>query len=972
MLNQNHNDIAIIGMDCLFPGANGLMNFWDLLLEGRDAIKTIPNNRWAHLSDETRDTYSFKGGVVDEMGYFDFDFFGITEREAKRIDPQQRVILHTAWRAIEDAGINPGELRGTDTAVFIGVMGNEWIKELYSNPSKVDVHAGTGNGYSIIANRLSYYFDWHGASMAIDTACSSSLTALDLACQQLQLGKTSLALVGGVNAIISPVLNNFYQAAGLAASNGCCKSFGSDSDGIGRGEGAGVVVIKRLEDALKDSDSIYAVIKGSAINHDGLSNGMTAPNRWQQERVLEKAYKGARIQPSDVTYIEAHGTGTRLGDPIEANALMKIVGEKSTNNPICYMGSVKSNLGHLEGAAGIAGIIKAALSIYFRQIPPSLHFGKGNPYIDFKKSRLKVATQQVEWPMPEIRLAGVSAFGLGGSNAHVVLSNAPKFTEKVSEIDKPVLIKLSAKTHRSLECYKQDLRQYIDSSVNICLYNLANTMNISRCDFLYRHTIVANSLEDLSGKLNSEKTAAKPTLLKKQKICFMFTGQGSQRNGMGKALYEYFPIFRETVDLCDSFAQPYINISIKEIMFNSTSDLLQRPEFTQIGLFIFEYALATLWMSFGVKPNILLGHSLGEYVAVCVAGALQLEDAIKLVCTRGKLTAELPATGKMLAVRANKEKILEILHQNSIEVDFAAVNSPVHTVLSGPGEVIRQAKDILEHNHFLVRELKVAQAFHSSCMEPMLDKLHKEMEAINVGLLDMPVISNVTASEFMGTEKFDADYVCKHLRSTVQFSDSVEQAVKLGSTIFIEIGPAQVLSVLAKQSAMDQSANFLVSVSSVEDELKDLLAAVGNAYEIGLDINWNELSDHSFQKLHGIPGYHFDGKEFWLGLEKIDIRPKKDNITMLSPQKPKDSELFDSVVEIIAKLAEVDKETITLETNFKTDLNFDSLILMQLKVKLDQQIDGFKRVSIRDLVDVNTVKDLVDIACASCSTAVGE
>ena len=664
--NAKTEPIAIVGMSCRFPGgANDPEKYWQLLSDGVDAITEVPPLRW-HLDDHydpNPDTagkmYTRYGGFLDQVDQFDAQFFGISPREAVRIDPQQRLLLEVSWEALEKAGLIPNQLAVSQTGVFVGITTNDYARLLMpaGNLEQIDAYYLTGNPLNAVAGRLSYTLGLQGPCMAIDTACSSSLVAVHLACQSLRNEECDRALAGGVNLILSPENTIALSQAKMMAPNGRCKTFDAEADGIVRGEGCGVLVLKRLKDAVAEGDNILAVIRGSAVNQDGASSGFTVPNKSAQEALIRQALSRAKVEPSAVDYIEAHGTGTSLGDPIEVRALGAVLGKGRCATQPLLIGSVKTNIGHLESAAGVAGLIKVVLSLQHQQIPAHLHFQQPSPYINWDELPISVTTQATPWHRGEKpRIAGVSAFGASGTNAHVVLEEAP--TQKIPEsVDRPWhLLTVSAKSKEALEELAASYQQHLAANPALALGDICHTSNTGRGQFKHRLTVLASSTTDASAKLAAFCRGEEvPEILSGQartklpKIAFLFTGQGSQYVGMGKQLYEQSPVFRAEIDHCAQILDTQLDKSLLSVL---DSSLIDQTAYTQPALFALEYALFQLWKSWGIVPSVVMGHSVGEYVAACVAGVFSLEDGLKLIAARGRLMQQLPQSGQMVAVMA--------------------------------------------------------------------------------------------------------------------------------------------------------------------------------------------------------------------------------------------------------------------------------------------------------------------------------
>ncbi|PNW56872.1 UNVERIFIED_CONTAM: hypothetical protein BEN50_07680 [Euhalothece sp. KZN 001] len=731
--------VAIIGESCRFPQAENPEDFWELLSKGKDAIE-----------ESYRTSIQTQGGFLSDIASFDAAFFRITPREAQQLDPQQRLLLTVTWEALERAGIAPSSLAGSNTGVFIGISSNDYF-QLQSN---IDAYTATGNAHSIAANRISYFLDLQGPSVAVDTACSSSLVAVHLACRSLQQEDCDLAIIGGVNVILTDALNQGLTAGNMLAEDGRCKTFAASADGYGRGEGCGVVILKRVRDL--DSDRALAVIQGTAINQDGRSNGLTAPNGRSQQAVIKQALANAKATPDQIGYIETHGTGTPLGDPIEVSAIQAVLATGERETP-CLISSVKTNISHLEAAAGIAGLIKVSQCLQHQVIPPHLHFEALNPHLQLDTNLIHIPTKSHPWS-PKQPLIGVSSFGFGGTNAHLIVAPSPSPLQPKTEIDRSChLFTLSAKTETALQTliqrYQAFLKTHSPSLTDLCF-----TANLGRSHFSHRLAVTAKTLEELQAKLDrvSVHSIDQNT---SPKIAMLFTGQGSQYPKMGEQLYETQPLFRNILDRCDQ-ALP---ISLVTILHSEETSLIDQTEYTQPILFAFEYALAQLWQSWGIKPDLVCGHSIGEYVAACLAGTFSLEDGLKLVTARGKLMASVTTEGEMHAVFTEETTVRNVL-TNYSEVDIAAINTPQQVVISGEKTAIASVLNELHSDGIKTKPLQVSQAFHSPLMNPILEAFRSIAAEINFSPLTIPLVSNITGTvQEIGTV-LDADYWCQHLR----------------------------------------------------------------------------------------------------------------------------------------------------------------------------------------------------------------
>lgn len=912
--------IAIIGIGCRFPQANNPEAFWHLLREGGDAIIEVPPERWdvdALYDPEPGTSGKMNtrwGGFLENVERFDPEFFGISPREAERMDPQQRLFMEVGWEALENAGIAPDQLSGSQTGVFVSIASISYDRFLFKGVkdlSLVSAYDGTGTTFSLAANRLSYLLNLRGPSMAIETACSSSLVSVHLACQSLRSKESNLCLVGGVNLVLSPELNVIFSQARMMSADGRCKTFDAKADGYVRGEGCGIVVLKRLSDAQRDGDRIQAIIRGTAVNQDGQSNGITAPNGPSQQAVIRQALKNAKVNPAQISYVEAHGTGTALGDPIEVKSLKRVLMKDREPDQPCYLGSVKTNIGHLEAAAGVAGLIKVVLSLQHQEIPPNLHFQQLNPYISLKKTTFSIPTERQSWNCSGSRLAGVSAFGFGGTNCHVIVEEAPKFKVVSNHNERPLhLLTLSAKSELALRALASKYQTYLQSHSESSLADISFTANTGRSHFEYRLAIVSESREQLGEQLDVFVTGGETVGLasgkirgkKREAVAFLFTGQGSQYVGMGKQLYETEPTFRAAINQCNQILAPHLKTPLIEVLYpnhpesNQTEksndhlisldsdfesltrgdklpiapskpEALNETAFTQPALFALEYALATLWQSWGVKPTAVMGHSVGEYVAACVAGVFSLEDGLKLIAARARLMQELPQEGEMVAVFAEESKVRTMIEPYHPHVAIAAINGPELTVISGQRDFVLAVITDSEEQGIKTKKLQVSHAFHSPMMEPMLAAFRRIAEEITYSPPQLSLISNVTGKQ-VATEVATAEYWCSHILQPVRFYASMDNLVEQGYEVFLEIGPKPTLLGMGRYCLLNkletQNLALLPSLHPEQEDWEQMLQSLTTLYLRGLSVNWSGFDQAYCRHRLSLPTYPWQRQRYWI------------------------------------------------------------------------------------------------------------
>lgn len=909
--------IAIIGMSCRFPGgANDPADFWRHLQEGVDAITDVPESRWPaadYLSadpDAPGKMYTARGGFLNvPVGDFDAPFFGITPREARAMDPQHRLLLETGWEALEDAFLDPSTLKHSRTGVYIGMAGDDYVRahRHSGQPDLIDAYSITGSTGSTAAGRLSYLLGLHGPSLAIDTACSSALVALHLACRGLRSGETDMAMVGGVNLILSPEGHICFSKLRAISPEGRCKAFDATADGYVRSEGAGFVILKRMADAVRDGNRILAEIKGTAVNQDGRTNGLAAPNGEAQKAVLREALGDAGLDPADIDYVEAHGTGTLLGDPIEAEALGSVFGP-GRRQPLS-IGSVKSNIGHLEAAAGMAGLIKLILALRHEQLPASLHFRTPNPHVDWTALSLRVNDRSMPWKRSERpRRAGLSSFGFSGTNAHVILGEAPPTAPRGGEpVTGSHLLCLSAHDQAGLRDLAVRYRSLLSDAKPGIVADICHSAAISRRHLPCRLAVEGTGAEEMRDRLDAY-LAGQPDIgvmadsADNRKTAFLFTGQGSQYPCMGHGLYQAWPVFREAVDRCDALLRPRLGFSLAERMFTDTAEALAQTALAQPALFVLEYALSRLWASWGIHPQFVIGHSVGEYVAACIAGVFSLEDGLTLIAERGRLMQALPPGGAMAALFAAPDRVALAVAADAGPLDIAAINGPDHTVISGDAAAVERVADAMEAQGVRVAHLAVSHAFHSALMEPMLAAFEQTLSRITLYPPRIPVVSNLTG-EIAGPAIATPRYWIDHIRRPVAFAAGMAALARAGARQFLELGPQATLLAMGRQCVAGQ-AGWLPSLKRGAPDAQVIQRSLGALYAAGATVDWAAFHAGRDHRWIDLPHYPFQRSRHW-----IDAPPAK-----AAPEPARIAPLLDRMVR--SPLL----DTVLFETRFGVDL----------------------------------------------------
>jgi len=878
--------IAIVGMGCRLPGgADSPAQLWALLAEGRDAIVEVPPDRW---TDDLFDpqpgrpdtSYSRHGGFIEDVDRFDAAFFGLSGREARRLDPQQRLLLECSWRALEDAGFCRESLKSQLTGVFVGLSLDDYARLSDHVPPAEQSFAQTslGTARPFSAGRIAYLFGFHGPTLQLDTACSSSLVTTHLACQALRNRECDLALSGGANLMLSPEMSIALSELQALSPDGRCKTFDAAANGYVRGEGAGMVALMRLSDAQAQGRPIRALILGSAINHDGRSNGMTAPNGRAQRDVIRAALQRAGLRPEQVDYVEAHGTGTQLGDPIELRALEEVYCRDVARSQPLHVGSIKTNIGHLEGAASVAALIKVACSLERGEIPRHLHFQNPSTHVDWARNGIRVTDRHMAWPAHDARrrIAAISAFGMSGTNAHLIIEAPPPVSAPSSELrdERPQLLAFSAHSPELLARSLQDAAALLRHPQPPALPDLAWTLRHHRDRQAWRACVVGQDLEAVAAALDAEARrwaqARDAAPAGRSRLALLFTGQGAQTPGMGRALYQNFALFRQVIDACDERFEGRAEHSLIDVLWGDRQDLIHETRYTQPALFALELGLARLWMSWGVEPEFLMGHSVGEYAAACVAGVFTLEEGMDLISARGALMQDLCPPGRMTAVLASAQDLTPFLEAWRGRVELAGDNGPASVVVAGDGEALEALQVQLEQAGLQCRPLQVSRAFHSPLMEPMLAAFAEVARQVRFQPPRLPLVSNLTGR--IEQERFcDPDYWVQHVRQAVLFRPGMQTLLEAGATDFLEIGPGQTLSKLARACAAPKAVRLHHSLDGQAD-LAALWTSLGALFAAGQEPGWNavdrSLDQHGAPQRVPLPPYPLADTRYWLGERK--------------------------------------------------------------------------------------------------------
>lgn len=880
---ERHEPIAIVGIGCRFPGADGADMFWRNLIEGVDSVTEVPPSRWDIETvfdpdpDAIGKSYTKWGGFLNDVELFDAPFFGITPREAAYLDPQQRQVMEASWLALEDAGIAPSSVANTRTGVYLGLSGMDYIQMVArAHGTRAESFALSGTAHSIAGGRVSYFLGAQGPNISIDTACSSSLVAVHLAVKGLRTREADMALAGGVNITLLADASIITSRARMMSPTGRCNAFDASADGYVRSEGGAIIVLKRLSDAQKDGDRILALIRGTALNQDGRSSGLTAPHGPSQEAVVRAALEDAGLTANEIAFVEAHGTGTSLGDPIEVNALGNVFAGRPADRPL-VIGSVKANIGHAEAAAGMAGLIKAVQALRHRVLPPQLHVNTLNPMINWDRIPVRVALETTPLtPLPDTPLCcGVSSFGFSGTNAHAILQEAPPVATPEAlphAADASTMLAISARTPEALAELASRYADLFEAVDPPSLRDIAAAAPLARSHFAERLGIVAADATEArtalraiaSGTKVANAVSGRARAAAATEVVFLFTGQGAQYAGMGKGLYETEQVFREALDLCDELARPHLKHGLIDIIFgrNGAEGMLDDTTYTQPALFALEYALAQTWRAWGVEPVAVMGHSVGEYAAACIAGMLSLEDAMRLIIARGRLMGALPAGGAMAAVFAPEDIVRAAVAETAGRVAIAAVNGATNIVISGAAEDLEDVAVRLDAKGIELQRLNVSHAFHSALMEPILDEFEEVAAGVRFQAPKITLLSNLTGAR-IGADGCSAAYWRRHLREAVRFSDSIAALYGEGYRVFLEIGPAPILAGMAQRCTAGDDAVYVPSLRRGRDDRRSTLEAAAHLYVSGARLRWPAL--HGPRRGHAsLPTYPFQRARHWI------------------------------------------------------------------------------------------------------------
>jgi acyl transferase domain-containing protein len=974
--------IAVVGIDCRFPGAPDKDAFWRLLMDGVVTDTEVPLQRWDidayyHPDGVAGSMNTRRAHFIDDVDAFDNDFFGIAPIEAAALDPQQRLLLQASWRALEDGGIDPRSLAGTPTGVFVGMMSSEWTSLQMFDYAEVTAFRGVGSGYFMTANRISYHLNLTGPSMVIDSACSSSLMAVHQGCAALRSGEADTVIAAGANLLLTPSLSIFYTQAGLSAPDGRCKPFGQRADGIGRGEGVAAVVLRRLDDAVAAGQPIYALVKSSVANHDGRSNGITAPNRQSQVELMRRALSLAEVEAGQIAFVEAHGTGTVLGDMIEANALGDV--HKARGGELCLLGSVKGNIGHTEGSAGIAAFIKVCLSLHHGVLPPTVFGDSANPGLRLEARGLRLADSAQQLP-PHGALGGVSSFGLGGSNVHAVLESAPAVAQPDSGATG--VLTLSAPSEKALRRNAGSIATALHNLDDQQLASWCRATNIVKRSQRHRLVLEGNrstlvdGLREFLAGARADLASSAPTSKVPARVGLLCSGQGTQYPGMTRPLYDANPIYREHLDLVAAALDPHLPSDLFAAIFGDDPGL-HHTSLAQPAMFAVSYALGKTLLQSGIRPAFGIGHSVGELAAACLAGVLSVDDAAKVVAVRGRLMGSLPPGGAMIAIDLTTEQA-EALIADEPGCAIAAVNGPHAVVISGAADEVNQVHDAVRAQGGRAVHLTVSHAFHSPLMEPIVADFRRELSGLTPGPAAFPLFSTVLGGEVDGHE-MDADYWASQICSPVRFFDAVQAAVSAAAADYVaEAGPRSTLLTMARQCGLPSQTRSLTLSGGPDSHGTELMAVAATLLRDGYSPDLSPLYGRSAGPLHRIPPYVFDtSSRFWFDGRIAPAVPTAQP-AVVTPvaerqqpaQAPNPSE--EAVLAVIADVGRYSVGELARSSRLSDDLGYDSLLQLRLFDRLRADYPQLGHIAIVEVLPkIHTVGDVVDFVIARLGPAAG-
>lgn len=982
------NGIAVIGMAGQFPKAKDIESYWNNIIDGKECISFFTDEelREAGIDENLLHNphYVKAKGVLEDMDLFDADFFKINPNEAKLTDPQHRLLLEGAWCALEHAGYASYTYDGS-IGVYAGCAMNSYMLLNVYPYIKKEVSAGTliaaiGNDKDSLTTNIAYRMNLSGPAVTVQSSSSTSLVASSLACQSLLTYQCDMAIAGGI-AVGPPSIGGYlYQEGGIMSPDGHCRAFDKQANGFVPGMGYGLVVLKRLSDAIEDRDYIWAVIKGFAVNNDGYDKvSYSAPSVTKQSEVIVEAQTIAGISPDTITYIETHGTGTNLGDPIEIAALTEAFRMGTNKKQYCAIGSVKTNIGHLDTAGGVAGLIKTCMALKNKTLPPSLNYNEPNPNIDFATSPFYVNTETKYWESGDHpRRAGVSSIGMGGTNAHMILeeydNNANANKIHVTN-HKPCILMLSAKTPKALDNYTNNLMAYLCSNKDNRLEDVAYTLAVGRNEFAYRQALIcSNGKEYIEAIENKSKEIYTGIQHKEKKIAFMFTGQGSQYSKMGQDLYMRYELYKSTFDLCADLYKKYSGEDLRDIIYRDNTNLVKQTQFSQPALFAFEYALAKLLMSWGLEPHAMIGHSLGEYVVACIAGVISLDDCIKMIHYRSFLMQK-QVKGSMMVVATNEDALKEWIMPYKQSLCLAVVNGPNLCVVSGEDEAIMILRSKLLKEDIFCRKLVTSHAFHSMMMEPMMEEYAEIIKDITFNKPQMPYISSVTGKWITDDEVMNIEYWVNQIRATVRFSDGVQELLKEENTVILEVGPGNSLTTIVKQHlSADSHQQVIASVDALNGKrssIEALMKAVAQLWTAGITIRWEAFyKDTTYYRLP-LPTYPFERKSYWYGEDEnttINSDETKEvteeyvdqhfepRPTLQNGYIPPVSEMEKEITKIVEELLGING--IGIEDDF-FELGGHSLLATQVLSRIYYKFQV--KISLKDIFYNFTIKEMVRI-----------